>query len=557
MATKIEIKEKQMTTAPPLLVQDARYLQEIQRRRTFAIISHPDAGKTTLTEKLLLYGGAIHLAGAVKAKKAAKHATSDWMEIEKERGISITSSVLQFDYQGLRINLLDTPGHQDFSEDTYRTLSVADAAVMLIDNAKGVETQTKKLFEVTRLRGIPIFTFVNKLDRDGRSPLELLSEVEQLLDIQCAPLFWPIGMGRDFKGVLDRREKMVHLYTAAFHGQKKIEATTISVDSPDLESIIGNYAYTQLMEDVELLDSAGNQFDIQEFNKSTQTPVFFGSALTNFGVELFLQSFIKMAPPPNGYLNQNKEMVEPKSPFFSGFVFKIQANMDPAHRDRIAFIRVCSGQFQRGMSVLHARLKKEIKLNQPLQLLAQERTLIEEAFAGDIIGLFDTGQLRIGDTLSTSKPPTVFHEVPHFSPEFFSKIRPQDPMKRKQLKKGLEQLSEEGAIQIFYPYSKGEMEPIVGAVGNLQFEVMKYRLENEYGADVVIERLSYDIARWVVGKDFDPKLFSQRDRTLCVMDKDQNPIILFKGQWALRHAMNDFPQFKFLMTFDQHFKDEI
>jgi len=525
---------------------DTKILQnEVVRRRTFAIISHPDAGKTTLTEKLLLYGGAIHLAGAVKAKKASRHATSDWMEIEKERGISITSSVLQFDYQQFRINLLDTPGHQDFSEDTYRTLSAADSAVMLIDNAKGVETQTKKLFEVCRLRDLPIFTFINKLDREGRDPLELMSEVEQLLGIQCVPMTWPIGMGQSFRGVYDRENKLIHLFKAAFHGQKKLMTQTISLEDAETATLLGDHAMSTLRHDLELLEMAGTPFSKDAFLKSTVTPVYFGSALTNFGVEPFLQSFIELAPPPAAY-SSDGQTVAPESDQFSAFVFKIQANMDPAHRDRVAFMRICSGHFERQMEVKHVRLNKTIRLSKPLQLMAQERQLIDEAYAGDVIGLFDTGQLRIGDTLCTGNP-LHFSEVPHFSPEFFAKVRIRDPLKRKQLKKGLDQLSEEGAIQVFYQWGMGEMDPIVGAVGVLQFEVLQYRIENEYGAKITLERLPYDLARWVQG-DFDAKKFSQRERSLCIVDRDEKPMVLFKGDWSLRHAMNDFPQLKFLLT---------
>ncbi|MCC6809367.1 MAG: peptide chain release factor 3 [Deltaproteobacteria bacterium] len=520
--------------------------EEVERRRTFAIISHPDAGKTTLTEKLLLYGGAIHLAGAIKAKKAARHATSDWMEIEKERGISVTSSVMQFDYRDRRINLLDTPGHQDFSEDTYRTLSAADSAVMLIDNAKGVETQTKKLFEVCRLRGLPIFTFINKMDREGRDPLDLLSEVEQLLGIQCVAILWPIGMGRDFKGVYDREHKIVHLFDAAFHGAKKLAQTSLPIDDPQIPELLGERSLGKLKEDIELLDAAGTPFTRESFLNGSISPVFFGSAMTNFGVEPFLQWFIDLAPQPASYKVQGTAL-PPATPRFSAFVFKIQANMDPSHRDRIAFARICTGKFERNMTVIHPRLEKEMRLSKPLQFLAQERTLIDEAYAGDIIGLFDTGQLRIGDTLCTGKPPIRFDEVPHFSPEFFARVRVKDPLKRKQLKNGLDQLSEEGAIQVFYQYGMGEMDPIVGAVGVLQFEVLQYRLNNEYGAPSSLERLPFDIARWIDG-DFDPKPWSVRERSMLLEDRDKHPMVLFKGEWSLRHAQNDFPKLKFLMT---------
>ncbi len=533
--------------------QDARNIErEVARRRTFAIISHPDAGKTTLTEKLLLYGGAIHLAGTIKAKKASRHATSDWMEIEKERGISITSSVLQFDYDAKRINLLDTPGHQDFSEDTYRTLSAADSAVMLIDNAKGVETQTKKLFEVCRLRGLPIFTFINKLDREGRDPLDVMSEIEQLLGIQCVPVMWPIGMGRRFRGVYNRHTQQVHLFQAEAHGSKILDTEVIDAADPRLPEVIGDDAYKALREELDLLDAAGTEFSKEKVLSAAITPVYFGSALTNFGVEPFLQSFLQTAPPPGAY-NSAEGKITPGADQFSGFIFKIQANMDPAHRDRVAFLRICSGRFERGMPVKHVRLGKEIRLTKPMQFMAQERTIIDEAYGGDIIGLFDTGILRIGDTLCDGKP-IKYDEVPHFSPEHFARIRIKDPLKRKQLKKGLDELSEEGAVQVFYQMGRGDMDPIVGAVGQLQFEVMQYRLENEYGAPIIVDKLAFDIARWVSAADgdlttvFDQKAFTSRDRTACVEDKDGHPMVLFKGEWSLRHAQNDFPKLKFMMT---------
>ena len=496
---------------------DAQKLRtEILRRRTFAIISHPDAGKTTLTEKLLLHGGAIHLAGAVKARGAQRHVTSDWMELERQRGISVTSSVLQFEHQGFRINLLDTPGHQDFSEDTYRTLAAADAAVMLIDSAKGVEAQTRKLFQVCRRRGIPIFTFVNKLDRLGREPFDNLHEVEEVLGIRTCPITWPLGQGQDFKGV-------VQLFDQGW------QRRAVDGEVP-----------AKVREEIELLQAAGDPFDQQKIFNGELSPAFFGSAMTEVGVDEFLDAFVRLAPPPGPRLRIDGSTVVPTEPEFSGFVFKIQANMDPAHRDRLAFLRVCSGRFYRGMDARLPREEKPLRLSMPHQLFGADRQVIEEAWPGDVIGLFDTGALRIGDTLCEG---TAFEyaELPRFSPEIFARVRAKDALKRKQFEKGLEQLSQEGAIQIFHARGGGMRDPIVGAVGALQLEVLQYRLLHEYGADLLLERLPYQVARWVGGADFDPGRFEAEVDALCVEDRDQNPIALFKSEWNLNYAIGRHP----------------
>jgi peptide chain release factor 3 len=495
---------------------DQKLRLETARRRTFAIISHPDAGKTTLTEKLLLHGGAIHLAGAVKARGAQRHVTSDWMELERQRGISITSSVLQFEHQGHRINLLDTPGHQDFSEDTYRTLAAADAAVMLIDSAKGVEAQTRKLFQVCRLRGIPIFTFVNKMDRVGREPFDNLHEVEEVLGIRTCPITWPLGQGADFKGV-------VPLFDESW--QRK----ALPADLPH-----------KVREEVELLEAAGDPFDHRRILKGELSPAFFGSAWTEVGIDEFLEAFVRLAPPPGPRKTVEGVAVQPDDPSFSGFVFKIQANMDPAHRDRLAFLRVCSGRFVRGMDARMPREEKPIRLSMPHQLFGKDRQVIEEAWPGDVIGLFDTGLLRIGDTLCEG-PAFEYAELPRFSPEIFARVRAKDALRRKQFEKGLEQLSQEGAIQIFHQRGGGMRDPILGAVGALQFEVLHYRLEHEYGAQLLLERLPYQVARWVTGADFNPDKFEQEVDALCVEDRDANPIALFKSDWNLNYAMGRHP----------------
>jgi len=498
---------------------DQKLRSETLRRRTFAIISHPDAGKTTLTEKLLLHGGAIHLAGAVKARGAQRHVTSDWMELERQRGISVTSSVLNFEHKGYRINLLDTPGHQDFSEDTYRTLAAADAAVMLIDSAKGVEAQTRKLFQVCRRRGIPIFTFVNKLDRLGREPFDNLHEVEEVLGIRTCPITWPLGQGSDFKGVVNLFDNLGP------------EATRRKIT----ESLPKH-----VREEVELLEHAGDPFDHARILRGELSPAFFGSAMTEVGVDEFLAAFVELAPPPGPRTRVDGTHVEPLDPRFSGFIFKIQANMDPAHRDRLAFLRVCSGRFYRGMDAQLPREEKPLRLSMPHQIFGADRHVIEEAYPGDVVGLFDTGTLRIGDTLCEGEP-FEYAELPRFSPEIFARLRAKDALKRKQLEKGLVQLSQEGAIQIFSQRGMGMKDPILGAVGALQLEVLQYRLLNEYGAEIVLDRLPYQVARWVSGPGFDPSRFEQEVEALCVEDRDGNPIALFKSEWNLNYAAGRHP----------------
>ncbi|NOY44437.1 MAG: peptide chain release factor 3 [Deltaproteobacteria bacterium] len=503
--------------------------REAARRRTFAIISHPDAGKTTLTEKFLLYGGAIHLAGAVKARRAARHATSDWMELEKKRGISVTSSVLQFEYAGHRVNLLDTPGHQDFSEDTYRTLTAADSAVMLIDCAKGVEAQTRKLFQVCRMRGIPIFTFVNKLDREGRPPLDLLTEIEDVLGIAACPVTWPLGMGKRFRGVYDLRARKVLLFEGGDHGQRRTEARVTGADDPAIADLLDPHDLAAFREEVELLEGAGEELDLDRVRAGQLTPVYFGSAVTNFGVEPFLRDFLEMAPAP-GPRESTAGPVGPDEERFSGFVFKIQANMDPQHRDRVAFVRVVSGRFRRGMKVRHPRLGRDVTLALPLQFMAQERVVIDEAFPGDVVGIHDRGTLHIGDTLSEI-PDLRFEGVPHFSPEHFARVRVKNALKSKQLNKGLEQLAQEGAIQVFR-HPMGDKDPIVGAVGVLQFDVLRYRLEAEYGVTVTLEPMPFQVARWVEGEGLDPAAVDRDPSTLWCEDRQGRPVILFKSAWA-------------------------
>ncbi|HZG55234.1 peptide chain release factor 3 [Paenibacillus sp.] len=515
--------------------------QEVEKRRTFAIISHPDAGKTTLTEKLLLFGGAIRLAGTVKGRKAAKFATSDWMEIEKQRGISVTSSVMQFDYAGRRINILDTPGHQDFSEDTYRTLTAADSAVMLIDSAKGVEAQTKKLFQVCRMRGIPIFTFINKMDREGRDPFDLMEELEEVLGIRSYPMNWPIGQGRGLKGVFDRRQSRIELFQGDDHSTIHVQDVE-SYKDPLVEKVAGEHLYKQLREELELLEVAGDPFDMDKVSRGELTPVFFGSAINNFGVQTFLDNFLKLAPPPAPRKSETG-VVTPEEPKFSGYIFKIQANMNPAHRDRIAFLRIVSGKFERGMSVKHVRVGKEIKLSQPQQFLAQDRDIVEDAYPGDIIGLFDPGIFRIGDTLA-EKADITFNELPVFSPEMFSKVVVKNALKHKQYQKGIDQLTEEGTIQVFRTI--GFEDTILGVVGQLQFEVFEYRMKHEYGVDVQLQRQPYQFARWVVGEGIDPSKF-RVNSTLC-RDKNDNYVALFESEYAMRTAVERNEKLTFLET---------
>jgi peptide chain release factor 3 len=517
-------------------VDEQRLAEEVRRRRTFAIISHPDAGKTTLTEKLLLYGGAIHLAGSVKARRAARHATSDWMQMEQERGISITSSVLQFDYSGFRINLLDTPGHQDFSEDTYRTLVAADSAVMLLDNRKGVEEQTRKLFAVCKRRRMPIFTFVNKCDRAGQEPLSLLDDVEKELGIAVYPMTWPILRGDEFLGVYDRMQHEIHLFERGHdHGQRRTDVEVRRLEDESVAQIIGTAAHTRLRDDIALLDAVGANFDESAFLSGTVSPAFFGSALTNFGVEPFLRAFLALAPEPPPRETENG-VIEPDQTAFTGFVFKIQANMDPKHRDRVAFVRICSGAYEPGMTVRNTRSGRELRLTQPTQFLARERTIVDEAFPGDVIGIHDRGNLRIGDSLSADGDVT-FGGIPRFSPEHFARVSVPDPLRRKHLDTGLRQLSEEGAVQVFYEEGLTGPAPIVGAVGLLQFDVLLNRLENEYGVVATLHRLPYVAARWVQG---DPSLIAEiargYERSL-VHDAKSQPLLLFQNEWALRQTL--------------------
>jgi peptide chain release factor 3 len=508
---------------------------EIKRRRTFAIISHPDAGKTTLTEKFLLYGGAIAQAGAVKGKKNSRHAVSDWMEIEKQRGISVTSSVMQFQYKNYCINILDTPGHQDFSEDTYRTLMAADSAVMVIDASKGVENQTRKLFKVCVMRHIPIFTFVNKMDRESRNPFDLMEQIESELGIQTYPVNWPIGSGKEFKGVYDRDKKHIISFEAS-GGQHQVAATEVDLSDPLLDSLIGEDLHSTLCDDIELLDGASYEFDIEKVRKGELSPVFFGSALTNFGVEPFLENFLEMTTSPTPR-NSSAGIIDPFDPEFSAFVFKIQANMNKAHRDRITFLRICSGKFDKDMEVLHVQGNKKLRLSQPQQIMAQEREIIDEAYAGDIIGVFDPGIFAIGDTICSPKKKFEFESIPTFAPEHFMRVRQKDTLKRKQFVKGTTQIAQEGAIQIFHEPDSGMEEVIVGVVGVLQLEVFEYRMKNEYNVDLFKEGLPYSYIRWIDNKDIDPKTLKLSSDTKLVKDFRDNYLLLFTSEWNIRWAL--------------------
>jgi len=507
--------------------------EEINRRRTFAIISHPDAGKTTLTEKFLLYGGAINLAGSVKGKATARHAVSDWMEIEKERGISVTSSVLQFEYGGFCINILDTPGHQDFSEDTYRTLMAADSAVMVIDASKGVEAQTRKLFKVCVMRKIPIFTFINKMDRDANDTFDLLDEIEKELGIATCPVNWPIGSGKGFKGVYDRNKAAVLTYSDTEKGTKEGETTEIPLsDKETLVSVIGREAADKLCDEIELLDGASAEFDIEAVRSGDLTPVFFGSALTNFGVEIFLQHFLDMTTTPLAR-KADVGMIDPVGNAFSAFVFKIQANMNKAHRDRIAFMRICSGKYDASMEVRHVQGDKVMRLSQPQQIMADERKILSEAYAGDIIGVFDPGIFSIGDTLCMPKEKIRYEGIPTFAPEHFARVRQMDTMKRKQFIKGVSQIAQEGAIQIFQEFNTGMEEIIVGVVGVLQFDVLKYRLENEYNVEIRLVPLPYEHIRWVENKDIDMNKLTGTSDMKKIQDLKGNPLLLFVNAWSV------------------------
>ena len=517
---------------------------EITKRRTFAIISHPDAGKTTLTEKFLLYGGAINLAGSVKGKATARHAVSDWMEIEKQRGISVTSSVLQFDYDGYCINILDTPGHQDFSEDTYRTLMAADSAVMVIDASKGVEAQTRKLFKVCVMRHIPIFTFINKMDREAKDSFELLDDIETELGIATYPMNWPIGSGKEFKGVYDRTAREVLTFRDTMSGTKEGTEKNISIDDPALIDEIGNDKYETLAGELELLDGAGATFDMELVTKGELSPVFFGSALTNFGVEPFLKAFLKMTYAPRGRMS-DIGIIDPLSEDFSAFIFKIQANMNKNHRDRIAFARICSGKYTNGMEVFHVQGGKSLKLSQSTQMMADERKMVEEAYAGDIIGLFDPGIYSIGDTLTTSKTHYAYEGMPTFAPEHFARCRLEDSMKRKQFVKGVTQIAQEGAIQIFQEFKGGMEEIIVGVVGVLQFDVMKFRMKSEYNVDVILENLPYEHIRWIANKDeIDVAAINGTTDMKRIIDMKGNPLLLFINSWSIGMTLERNPSLK-------------
>lgn len=509
---------------------------EIARRRTFAIISHPDAGKTTLTEKLLLYGGAINQAGSVKGKKTNKHAVSDWMEIEKQRGISVTSSVLQFEYEDYCINILDTPGHQDFSEDTYRTLMAADSAVMVIDASKGVEAQTKKLFKVCLLRHIPIFTFVNKMDRAAMDPFALLENIEAELGISTYAMNWPIGSGKDFQGVYERDHQRIIVFQGGDHGQKEVEKIEVSLQDDSLQARLGEHFYRQLNEDSELLDMAAAEFDEARIAHGELTPVFFGSALTNFGVEPFLEHFLAMTTPPLPRAS-SVGMIDPFDENFTAFVFKIQANMNKAHRDRIAFMRICSGSFEKGMEVYHMQGEKKIKLAQPQQFLAQDREIITEAYAGDVIGVFDPGIFSIGDTLCSASHKLEFNKIPTFAPEHFARVAQKDTMKRKQFIKGITQIAQEGAIQVFQEWELGMEEIIVGGVGVLQFDVLKQRLQSEYNVEIKMDILPYECVRWIADQSLDPNTLNLNSETKRVKDLKGRKLLIFRNQWGIKWAL--------------------
>ena len=520
--------------------------KEIERRRTFAIISHPDAGKTTLTEKLLLYGGAIRQAGAVRARRAARHATSDWLELEKQRGISVSSSVMTFEHHGFRVNILDTPGHHDFSEDTYRTLTAADSAVMLIDAGKGVEPQTRKLFQVCRMRGIPIFTFINKWDRRGHEPLDLMSEIEEVLGIHSTAANWPIGAGNEFRGIYDRINQRLSLFKGGDHGTSLVEEQQIdgAPDSDAVRAALGSDADT-LIEELELLDGAGEQFDLEKVRRGELTPIFFGSALTNYGVFPLLENFLEMAPAPTPHLS-DAGPIEPDDPAFSGFVFKIQANMDPDHRDRIAFVRVCSGRFRKGETTTHVPSKKKIRLANSTLLMARDRQEVDEAFPGDVIGLFDPGMFRIGDTLSDLGN-FNFAGIPSFSPEHFARVHVAETLRRKALTKGLDQLTQEGLVQLFNEPGAGSAAAVLGAVGPLQFDVLKFRMQSEYNVELKLQPLKFKVARWLRGT-FDPSTFIHSQTAKLLEDREGRPVLLVDNQYSLRWIQDKHEGLEFLET---------
>jgi peptide chain release factor 3 len=528
---------------------------EVGRRRTFAIISHPDAGKTTLTEKLLLYGGVIQLAGAVKAKRGRASAVSDWMEMERERGISITTSVLAFPYRGLQLNLLDTPGHADFSEDTYRTLHAVDGAVMLLDCAKGVESQTRKLFRVCRQRSIPIFTFVNKLDRPGRDAFELVGEVESVLGIGVYPITWPIFRAGTFRGVYHRLRRRVYLFdkehanSSSTSGAERPPVEVTGIDDPLLREALDDRGYDQLRHDADLLDAAGDGFHEERFLAGELSPMFFGSAVNNFGLEAFLETFCELMPPP-GPRESDQGMVDPAGSEFSGFVFKIQANMDKAHRDRVAFVRICSGKLVKGMKVHHVRSGKDVRLANPTQFLARDRSTVEESYAGDVVGLHDTGTFEIGDTL-TGGSHFAFEGIPSFAPEHFRRLALVDPMRRKQFGAGIEQLAQEGTVQLYRPAAGRAGDLVLGALGQLQFEVVKFRLEAEYGVEVRVEAVPWQLARWASRADGAPLTAEELADAVegqVVLDVRDRLVVLFDREWALRTAEKFHPELLFAET---------
>ncbi len=525
-------------------LSDSNFINEINKRRTFAIISHPDAGKTTLTEKLLLFGKAIQMAGTVKGRKAARHATSDWMELEKQRGISVTSSVMQFPYNGRIVNLLDTPGHEDFSEDTYRTLTAVDSALMVIDAAKGVEPRTIKLMEVCRLRTTPIITFVNKLDREGRDPIEILDEIEEILHIQCAPITWPIGMGKGFKGVFNLLTESVHLFSPTHGGRIQTGEIIAGLDNPRLDEVLGGTA-AELRDEIELVRGASHEFDQSAYDRGELSPVFFGSAINNFGVKELLDAFVDYAPSPLPRPTLSRE-VSADEPRFSGFVFKIQANMDPQHRDRIAFLRICSGSYRKNMKMHHVRIAKDVKISNAITFMASDREQVEEAYAGDIIGLHNHGSIQIGDTFTEGEK-LQFTGIPNFAPELFRRVVLRDPLRMKALHKGLEQLCEEGASQLFKPLKNNDL--IVGAVGVLQFDVVAYRLKDEYNVDCSFENVNVATARWIEADDT-AKLEEFRNRNAENLALDHGGCLTYiaPSRVNLELAMERWPEIGFRAT---------
>ncbi len=525
-------------------MSESKYIDEINRRRTFAIISHPDAGKTTLTEKLLLFGGAIQMAGTVKGRKAARHATSDWMELEKQRGISVTSSVMQFIHNGKVVNLLDTPGHEDFSEDTYRTLTAVDSALMVIDCVKGVEQRTIKLMDVCRLRDTPIMTFINKLDREGRDPIELLDEIEDVLKIKCAPIVWPMGMGKSFRGVFHLQNDCIHLFSATHGGRIKEGEVIQGLDNERLDELFGDEA-VEFREEVELVRGASHEFDLDAYLEGRLTPVFFGSAANNFGVRELLDKFVEYAPPPLPR-EASGRMVDSTEEKFSGFVFKIQANMDPAHRDRIAFVRICSGSYKKGMKVHQVRLGKNVQISNAITFLAGDREHVSEAYSGDIIGFFNHGTIQIGDTFTQGEK-LKFSGIPHFAPELFRRARLHDPMRLKALLKGLQQLCEEGATQLFRPLNNNDL--ILGAVGILQFDVVAHRLQSEYGVECSFEAVQVNTARWIVCDD--PKKLEELKRKASdnlAIDASGNLCYIAPSRVNLQLMEERWPDIEFVAT---------